>query len=84
MLRQAIDDYVARHAGKPRAIVLTPHAALALSASGVRLTNCFLDVPLSCDCIDGSDAVPLGEGTRLGVFVKDTGVQQYVAAVELR
>jgi hypothetical protein len=83
MLPQALSDYVFRHHEKPGEIVLTPHAALALAASR-RLTSAFDGVPLRCDIIDGTDAVPLGTGTRLGLFVRDNGVQQAVVAVELR
>ena len=83
MLQQVLDAYVGNHHKKPKEIVLTPHAALVLSARS-RLTGSFDGVPVRCDCIDGDSAVPQGTGSRVGLFVKDTGVQQHVAVVELR
>jgi hypothetical protein len=83
MLQQVLDAYVETHHKKPKEIILTPHAALALSAKS-RLMGTFNGVPLRCDCIDGDSAVPKGTGSRVGLFVKDTGVQQTVAVVELR
>lgn len=88
MLRQALIEYESLHSRKPSTIILTPHAALAISAMmssrGERLTNTVEGVPLRCDLFDGTDAVPPGTGQRLGFFVHDNGVQQHVAIVELR
>jgi hypothetical protein len=88
MLRQALNEYESLHSRKPSAILLTPHAALAMSAMmssrGERLTGVIEGVPLTCDLFDGNDAVPAGTGSRLGFFVRDSGVQQHVAIVELR
>jgi hypothetical protein len=88
MLLQALNEFEQVHHSKPRSIHLTPHAALALSAlmssKGERLSNSIHGIPLTVELIDGADAVKPGTGTRLGLFVRDTGVQQHVAVVELK
>jgi hypothetical protein len=81
----ALDEYRVSHAGgKPLKIVITPHAVLALGADADFKLSSFGGIEVQVTSFDGSEAVEAGKGTRIGLFMRDNGIQQHVAAVDLR
>ena len=81
----ALDEYRLSHDGKnPAKIVVTPHAALALGSDPDFKISSFGEVEVQVVPFDGAEAVEPGAGSRIGIFMRDTGVQQHVAAVDLR
>jgi len=85
VVETALDEFRTSHGGgKPIKIVVTPHAALALGSDPEFKISSFGEIEVQVTPFDGEEAVEPGKGTRIGIFVRDTGIQQHVAAVDLR
>jgi len=85
VVETALEEFKASHAGaNPATIVITPHAALALGSDPDFKISSFGATEVQVITFDGREAVEPGKGTRIGIFMRDSGIQQHVAAVDLR
>ena len=85
VVEAALEEFKLSHTGgKPTKIVVTPHAALALGSDPEFKLSSFGEIEVQVTLFDGEEAVEAGKGTRIGLFLRDTGIQHQVAAVDLR
>ena len=82
-LTQMLRQYQLAHEAMPEKIVVAPAAAVVLTLRR-SLAPVWQGVPVVCKMFNPEEAVMIGQGKRLGVFVKRNGWDFQLRAVELR